>query len=78
MGTAAPFRRNPGDDLVGIGDITGLTVNAIRGIDLQVCSGAIRIGFHLVYRSRAEILARVAVLNSTAMVANIKIRNLQV
>ena len=29
MGAAAPFGRNPRDDLVGIGNITGLAVNAI-------------------------------------------------
>ena len=78
MGAAAPFGGNPGDNLVGIGDITSLAVNAIRGINLQVCTGAIRIFFHLVYRRRTEILAGIAVLNRTAMVANIKVRNLQV
>ena len=78
MGAAAPFGRNARDDLVGIGDITGLAVNAIRGIDLQVCTGAIRIVFHLVYRGRTEILAGIAVLNRAAMVTNIKVRNLQV
>ena len=78
MGAAAAFGGNPGDDLVGIGDITGFAMNAVGGIDFQTRAGTLRAGFHLVNRRRAEILARVAVFHRTALVTDIEVGDLQV
>ena len=78
MRAAATFGRNPGDDLVGIGDVASLAVDAVGGVDLQVCAGTIGVGFHFVNCRGAEILAGVAVFNRAAMVADIEVGNLQV
>src|SRR5207253_4460940 len=50
VGSATAFGRGPGDDLVGIGDVAGLAVNAVRGVDLELelrravgAQGAVRI-----------------------------------
>ena len=73
--SAATFGRNPGDDLIGIGNIASLAVDAIRGVDFQVRARAIRIVLHFINRGRTKMLAGVAVLSRATMIANIEVGN---
>jgi hypothetical protein len=75
---AAAFGRDPGDDLVGVGDITGLAVDAVRGIEFEARPGSARRLFHLVHRRGAEVLARIAKLPHATIVADIEVCDLQV
>ena len=42
IGAASTFGWDPGDDLIGIGDVTGLAVHAVRKVNLQALAGATR------------------------------------
>src|SRR6185436_12847190 len=48
--SAAAFGRHPVDDLVGVGDVAGLAVHAVRGVDVeaQLVGPARGVGHHLV------------------------------
>src|SRR5258706_2647451 len=74
---AAPLRGDPGDDLVRVGDVARLAVDAVAGVDLQPPSAPL-LRHHLVHRRRAEPLARVAVLRGTARLADRRIGHVQV
>ena len=60
VGATAAFGDDPVDDLVGVGDVAGLAVDAIRGVDLELC--AVLFAGDLVNRRGTEILAGIAVL----------------
>src|SRR5215475_3341560 len=53
---ASALRHSPIDNLVRVGDVARLAMDAIREIDLQFLRGAL--SHHFVYRRGAEILAR--------------------
>src|SRR5439155_25357750 len=46
--TASPLGANPGNDLEGVGDVAGLAVHTIRGVEFEVLSGAVGFIFHYV------------------------------
>ncbi len=77
IGTGAAFRRRPGDDLVGILDVAGLAVHAIRGINLQTAAPGL-VGHHFVHARGAEVLAGIAVLLRAAGGADRGIGDFQV
>src|ERR1700691_3251699 len=58
---AAAFWRNPGDDLVGVGDVTGLAVDAVRRVQAEALAvGLSGIVHHFIDVGGAEILAGAA------------------
>src|SRR5215471_7102712 len=59
--SAAPFRRHPVDDLVGIGDVARLAVHAVGRVHLELLRPVSGVD-HLVDVRRAEAYARVAEL----------------
>src|SRR5918993_5717023 len=59
--TAAALGRHPVDHLIGIHDVAGLTVHAVRSVDLQLLLAFSGVD-HLVNVCRTEAQARVAVL----------------
>src|SRR5215469_5384750 len=67
------FGWDPIDDLVGVGDVARLAVDAIRRVDFEFRRAFFRT--HLVDCRRTEILARVAVLADAAVAANIRVEN---
>src|SRR3984957_6557034 len=73
---ASAFGRNPVDDLVGVGDIAGLAVDAVRGVDFQFRRALLR--HHFVYGRRTKILAGIAVFADAAVNADIRLENDQV
>jgi hypothetical protein len=78
MRPSAPLRTNPGNDLVRIGDVARLAVNAVGRIELQVLAGPAGVAFHLIHGRRAEILAWIAILGCAAVVADVEIGDPQV
>ena len=64
------------DDLVGIGDIAGLAVDAVRGIDLQFRRALFR--HHFVDRRGTKILAGIAEFAHAAVAANVRVEDDQV
>ena len=70
--TAPAFRHDPVNDLVGIGDVAGLAMNAIGGVNFQF-ELAVGILGHFVDGRWAKILARIAVLYDALRGANIQI-----
>ena len=75
--TAPAFRHDPVNDLVGIGDVAGLAMNAIGGVNFQF-ELAVGILGHFVDRRGAKILARIAVLYDALCGSNIQIAHDQV
>ena len=73
--SSATLGRNPVDNLVGIGDVTGLAVHAVGGVDFQT-SHAFFLD-HLVDRRRAEILAGISVLGDASAHADVGIEHVQ-
>ena len=76
-GPPPPSGRHPVDHLVGIHDVAGLAVHAVRGVDLQLL-GAVAGVDHLVDVGRAEARARVAVLLAAAGPADVGVVDDQV
>src|SRR5262245_35230816 len=75
---AAAFGRDPCDDLIRIGDVAGLAVHAVRGIDLQLERTGLRlVGHHLVDVRRAEVLARISELLAALRGAHARVRDLE-
>src|SRR5947209_1299779 len=68
---AAAFRRDPGDDLVGIGDVAGFAVDTVGGIQADAfavgLSGVVK---HFVDVGGTKILAWAAVFFYATFVAN--------
>ena len=77
IGPAAALRRNPGDDLVGIGDIAGFAVDAVGRIEFEAFALASGQFLHLIDRRGTKVLARVSKLLRATDVADIKVGNLQ-
>src|ERR1700751_322102 len=77
---AAPaLGRNPGNDLVGIGDVAGLAVNAISRVQADALAMRLRRVFNeFINVGRAEVLARTAVLFCAALVADVGVGDHQV
>src|SRR5262249_45801732 len=71
IGPSAALGNDPVDDLVGIGDVAGLAMHAVRGIDFQPWL-ALLLG-HLIDRCGTEILARIAVLAGATRGADIRL-----
>src|SRR6266853_4338369 len=74
--SAAALGWDPGNDLIRVGDVAGLAVNAIR----RVQANALRVGLsgvvnHFVDIGRAEILARVAEFFYAARIADVGVVN---
>ena len=73
--TAAAFGDDPGNDLIGIGDIARLAVNAIRKIDFQFLAGAVF--DHFVDGGGAKILAGIAVFFDALCCANVQVSDVE-
>src|SRR5258706_4188685 len=68
------LRRNPCDDLVGVLNVTGLTVHAVGGIQADAPAvGRGRVVQHLVDVGRTEILAGAAELFHATLTADLRI-----
>ena len=74
--TAASFRTNPGDDLIRIGNVARLAMDAVRRIQLEVLARAARIVFHFIDVGRAKELAGVAIFLGATVVADVEVRDL--
>ena len=75
-GPHATLRGHPVDNLIGIGDIASLAVDAVRGVDLETPRAFFF--HHFVHGGRAKILAGIAVLHRAALVADVGVGNEQV
>ena len=74
----AALRRDPADYIIGVGDITGLAVYAIRGSQLKfLFAGAGWVINHFIHIGGTKMLAGIAVFNGAAIVADIIISNHQ-
>src|SRR5579863_9745109 len=74
--SAATLRRNPGNDLIGVGDVAGLAVHAIRRIQADALAvWLLRVIDHFVHIRRTEILTRIAELFHTASIADVGVVN---
>lgn len=70
----SPFRRDPRDDLIGIGDIAGLTMHAVLVVDEQLLAMCgFRVIDHLVHCRRAELDAWIPEFFQTLCFADIRI-----
>src|SRR3974377_1304498 len=68
---APALGRNPGDDLVGVHNVTGLAVHAVGRVQVDLHAARRVAGFdHLINARRTEILAGVAVLLHAALIAD--------
>jgi hypothetical protein len=76
VGAAAAFGRNPGDDLVGVGDVAGLTVDAVGSVELEAL--AVAFGDDFIDRRGTEVLAGVAVLFDATGGADVGVGHQQV
>src|SRR6185503_14804774 len=74
---AAPLGRGPGDDLIRVHYVAGLAVDAVAGVDLQPQPAPL-LRDHFIDRRRAEALARVAVLDGAAVLADRRVGDLEV
>ncbi len=70
VGAAAPFRDNPVDDLVGVGDVAGFAVHAVGEINFEFGLAGGVFG-HFVNGRGTEILAGIAVFDDAFRGANI-------
>ena len=59
----SPLRGDPGDDPVGVHDVTGLAVDTVRGIELEMPPFPILVLHHLVDIGWTEALTGVSILN---------------
>src|ERR1035437_10699423 len=77
--TAAALGRHPGDDLVGVHDVAGLAVYAVRSVQMDLQSAGRVRGFdHIVNVGRAKVLAGVAVLFDAALITDVGVVDHQV
>src|SRR5438046_504594 len=71
---ATALRGDPGDDLVRVHDVAGLAVYAVGEVHRDLfCAGHIGSLNHFVNFGGTEVLARIAVLDSTACVADVSV-----
>jgi hypothetical protein len=76
--SAAALGRDPGDDLIWVGDVTGFAVNTVRRIQADAFSVRLRgIVDHFIYVGWAEILTGTAEFLNAASVANVGVVNHQ-
>src|SRR5579871_81342 len=76
---APALRRHPRNDLVRIGDVAGLAVYTIRGIQADALAVWLRrVVHHLVHVRRTKILAWAAVFLHAALIAHLRIVDDQV
>src|SRR5438128_2741787 len=75
--TAASFRSHPVNNLIGVHDVAGFAVNAVREVDLQMTIG-VTVASHFVDRGRTEALTGIAVLFRTPSRAHVRIKHVQV
>src|SRR5437870_7403857 len=76
---AATFRWHPGDDLIGILNIAGFAVHAVRWIQADALSVGLRgVINHFINIRWTEVLARAAELFDAALIANVSVLNDQV
>src|SRR5690606_5525941 len=76
--TTAAFRRYPGDVLSRILDVTGLAVNTVLGVDLELLAAAVVFLHHFVYAGRAVTLCWLFVLRQVFFQRNFRVGQLQV
>src|ERR1700722_3451004 len=77
--STAAFRWHPGDDLVGVGDVAGFAVHAVRGDQADALAVRLRrVIYHFVHICGTEILTGAAEFFHAARVANICVVNDQV
>ena len=76
VGTATALGDDPVDNLVGIGDVAGLAVHAIRSVDFQLRWAA---GFfhHFIDRGGTKILAGIAVFDDAFRGTSVGVGNAQ-
>src|SRR5438094_4960943 len=71
---AATFRWHPGDDLIGILNIAGFAVHAVRWIQADALSVGLRgVTNHFIDVRWTEVLARAAELFDAALIANVSV-----
>jgi hypothetical protein len=78
FGPSPALGRHPGDVLVGIFHVAGLTVDAVGKIELHLTLARLFIDFHLIHIGRTEPEAGILKLPGALIVADIQVRNLQV
>src|SRR4029077_16363189 len=72
----AAFGRDPGDDLVWVGNVAGFAMNAVRWIQADaLAAGLWGVLDHLIDASRTKILARVAEFFHAAAIADVGVVN---
>ena len=71
--STSAFGRNPGDDLVGVHDVTGLAVNAVGGVERQLLALPVAAVHHLVDIGRTKSLAGVAEFFGAAGMTDIEV-----
>src|ERR1051326_4391660 len=72
--TATAFGWDPGDDFVGIHDVAGLAMDAVRRVQMNLLAiGNVGRFHHLVNIRRAEVLAWIAVLGNAPRVADVRV-----
>src|SRR5580704_18993780 len=76
-GTFTALRRHPRDDLIRFGDVASLAVDAVREVDLQAPLElpVDRFEHRLVDGRRAEVSARISVLDGAAVATDVRVRN---
>ena len=73
MRTAAAFRADPSDDLVRIGNVARLAMDAVGGINFRASADTTGVLFDLIDSGGAEILAGITILMGAAILANVEI-----
>src|SRR6266568_546298 len=73
VGTAAAFGNDPLDNLVGIGDVAGLAVDAVGRVDFQPQLAFFR--GHFVHRRWTKVLAGISVFGDALGGTNVQIRD---
>ena len=76
--TTAALWRHPGDVFIRVFHVTGLAVQAIGKVQLEMRFAGLFILFHFVDVCRAEVLARRLIFFQTAVITYIQVQDLQV
>src|SRR5204862_6790336 len=72
---AAAFGGDPADDVVGVHDVAGLAVNAIREVDLETARIPVVLADPLVDRRGTEVLAGISEFLRAALHADLGIEH---
>jgi len=73
-----PFRRDPGNVLGRVLNVTGFTVDAVLGVDLELLAATIVLIQHIIHTSRAVALRRLVVFRQVFLDGNLRVGRLQV